>query len=126
MNLRFRVDANELAIARLDPDEPIPSWAVCDSFSSVTRTSRELSVVCDASLVPAGVRHERGWVTPELDGPFPFEMTGVLASFVAPLADAKISIFAMSTFDTDMVLVKRDDLDSACAVLAKAGHQRID
>jgi len=88
----------------------------------VTRTSDELSIVCEESLVPDGVRAEQDWAALKLEGPFPFEMTGVLASFLDPLAAAKIPIFAMSTFDTDYVLVKREHLDAALQALAGAGH----
>lgn len=73
--------------------------------------------------MPEGVRVERGWVALKLEGPFPFSMTGVLASFLEPLAEAKIPIFAISTFDTDYVLVKREDLEGAKKTLAAAGHQ---
>ena len=69
-----------------------------------------------------GVRIERGWVALKLEGPFPFSMTGVLASFLQPLAEAKIPIFAISTFDTDYVLVKAEKLDRALGVLRSAGH----
>lgn len=124
MPLRFRVHETELAIARLEPDAVIPPWVSGGSFTSVTRTSRELSVVCDAALVPADVRHERGWAMLELEGPFPFELTGILASVIVPLAEAKIGIFAISTYDTDVVLVKRDALDGALEALARAGHVR--
>jgi hypothetical protein len=125
MPLRFRIHETELAIARLEPDAAIPAWASGGSFASVTRTPRELSIVCDAALVPANVRHERGWAMLELEGPFPFELTGILASFIDPLAEAKIGIFAISTYDTDVVLVKRAALDAALAVLANAGHVRV-
>ena len=113
MTLRFRVYESELAIARLDSDAAIPSWVTGDAFTSVTRSARELSVVCDAALVPEDVRHERGWALLELEGPFPFELTGILAAFIVPLAEAQIPIFAISTFDTDVVLVKRVALDRA-------------
>ena len=108
--------------AGLEPDAAIPAWASGGSFTSVTRTPRELSIVCDASLVPADVRHERGWAMLELEGPFPFELTGILASFIVPLAEEKIGIFAMSTFDTDVLLVREPDLPRATAVLEAAGH----
>jgi hypothetical protein len=125
MPLRYRVQETELAIARLEPDASIPAWASVGPFASVTRTSRELSIVCDAALVPADVRHERGWVTLDLEGPFPFELTGILASFIVPLAEARVGIFALSTFDTDVVLVKRDSLSRALDALERAGHIRV-
>ncbi|MBI2214966.1 MAG: ACT domain-containing protein [Acidobacteria bacterium] len=126
MTLRFRTRETELAIARLEPDAAIPAWAWGGAFASVTRTFRELSIVCLAERVPGEVRHERGWAMLELEGPFAFELTGILASFLAPLAEAKIGIFAISTFDTDVVLVKRASLDAALAALARAGHVRVD
>jgi hypothetical protein len=75
--------------------------------------------------VPDGARAERGWTALELEGPFQFSMTSVLASFLQPLAEAQISIFAMSTFNTDYVLIKSGDLDRAVAALAAAGHEAL-
>lgn len=89
----------------------------------VTRTADELSVVCEESRVPAAVRVEKDWVALKLEGPFPFSMTGVLASFLQPLAAANIPIFAVSTFDTDYVLMKREKLEEAIKALGTAGHQ---
>jgi len=88
------------------------------------RTADELSIVCseDRALSDvAEVRVERGWTAIRLQGPFPFSLTGVLTSFLQPLADAKIPIFAISTFDTDYVLVKRLDLPRALIALHAAG-----
>jgi hypothetical protein len=87
----------------------------------------ELTIVCEEHaceehLAPQGLRVELGWVALRLEGPFPFSMTGVLASFLDPLAEAMIPIFAISTFDTDYVLVKREDLERAKKALAAAGH----
>lgn len=73
--------------------------------------------------MPEGIRIERGWVALKLEGPFPFSLAGVLAAFLEPLAEAKIPIFAMATFDTDYVLVKHEDLERARKKLAAAGHQ---
>ena len=84
-----------------------------------------MSVVCPEQRVPEGARIEKGWVALKLEGPFPFSMTGVLASFLEPLAQAKIPIFAISTFDTDYVLVKNEDVQQAVGVLVAAGHQQI-
>jgi len=75
--------------------------------------------------VPEDVRVERGWVALKLEGPFPFSMTGVLASFLQPLAEEKVPIFAISTFDTDYVLVKRADLERAAKALGGAGHHEL-
>jgi hypothetical protein len=100
----------------------VPAWALEGALFSVTRTDDELSVVCQEQRVPEGVRAEKDWVALKLEGPFPFSMTGVLASFLQPLAQARISIFAISTFDTDYVLIKQQDAERAVEVLALAGH----
>ena len=75
--------------------------------------------------MPEGAIAERGWVALKLEGPFPFSTTGVLASFLQPLADAEIPIFAISTFDTDYVLIKRQNLEQAVVVLGAAKHERV-
>jgi uncharacterized protein len=121
--LKYRVLPERLAVCRLVADSPVPPWAQAGEFFCVTRSSDELSIVCEEHRVPEGVRVERGWVALKLEGPFPFSMTGVMASFLQPLAEAKIPIFAISTFDTDYVLIKREDLERAQKALATAGHR---
>ena len=98
---------------------PIPEWAH-SGFFSMTRTPDELSIVCNEEIVPDGVACEKGWHCLQVKGPLDFALTGILASLAAPLAEAGISIFAISTYDTDYFLVK--ELDRAIAVLFKAGH----
>ena len=95
------------------------------SFYSVTRTADELSVVCPQEPVPPDVRHENAWACLKLEGPFPFSQTGILTAFVQPLSDRAIPIFAVSTFDTDYVLVKEAWIDKATEILKGAGHQAI-
>jgi hypothetical protein len=112
-----------VATARLDPADAVPTWATQAAFSSVTRTAEELSVVCSASAVPSSVQAERDWACLRVAGRLDFSMTGVLASIAVPLAAARVSIFAISTFDTDYVLVRAHDLPTAVACLAAAGPQ---
>ena len=113
-----------LAICRLPPTEAVPAWAVSGPFVSITRTAEELSVVCPESVVPEGVRCERGWRAWRLAGTFDLTAeTGVLASVAVPLAEAAIPIFAVSTFDTDYVLVKAADIERAAKVLREWGHE---
>ena len=117
-------------MCRLASDAPIPAWAMEGGFFCVTRTRDELSIVCTEDvctedLMLKGALAERGWVALKLQGPFPFSMTGVLASFVRPLAEAQIPIFAISTFDTDYVLIKRENLEPAVAALGAAGHAKV-
>ena len=124
-SLRFSVLPGSWAVVRLPPDAEVPAAALVPPFHSVTRTLHELSLVCPDHAVPEGSRAERGWAVLVLAGPFPFELTGILLSFLAPLAAMGVGIFAMSTFDTDYVLVKREKLDTAIEALVAAGHLRV-
>jgi hypothetical protein len=110
------------AISRLAAGSPIPDWATQGSFFSVTRTGDELSVVTELSFVPAGVQSHPGWRVLKVQGPFVLSEIGVLASLAGPLAEAKISLFAVSTFETDYLLVASETLSAAIAVLERAGH----
>jgi hypothetical protein len=121
---QFSVEEGQWAIARLPPDAPIPEWAQSAVFSSVTRTRDELSIVCPESAVLEGVRREGGWAMLKLTGPFPFTEVGILSAFLTPLAAQGVSIFAISTFDTDYVLVRRADLGRALEALEGARRGR--
>lgn len=124
--VRFSIVPGRWAIARLSPDAPVPPWALAaEGFVSITRTADELSVVCPESVVPQSVQVEPGWALLKLLGPFPFDQVGVLASVASPLAAAGISLFALSTFDTDYILVKEARLPSALEALVSAGQQLI-
>jgi uncharacterized protein len=120
----FSVMEGAWAVARLGATDALPNWALnAQGFVSTTRTAEELSVVCPEKVVPTDVRAERGWAILKVEGPFPFNQVGVLASFAAPLAEANISLFAVSSYDTDYILVKLTDLERACDALASAGHR---
>ncbi|MBB5234515.1 ACT domain-containing protein [Deinococcus budaensis] len=108
------------AVAQLAPDAPLP--APGGALFSLTRTPDELSLVCEESLVPAGAGHQDGWAALKLHGPFDFGLTGILAAVLDPLRDAGVGIFALSTFDTDYVLVPAARLAEARAALRGAGH----
>lgn len=123
MNLTLSVLPGEYAVCRFGPQTPPPAWAFGGDWWSVTHTADELSVVCRAEQVPAGVQSSRGWTALKLHGPFDFGLTGVLTSVLDPLRDAEVGIFALSTFDTDYVLVAHRDLPTALTALREAGHQ---
>jgi hypothetical protein len=110
------------AVCRLAPDEPLPEWATRGDFITITRTGGELSVVCPEGAVPEGVRREAGWRCLGVVGTLDFSLVGVLASLVVPLAEAGVSVFAVSTFDTDYLLVRETDLGRATIALRDAGH----
>ena len=111
------------AVARLAADAPEPEWARGGAFRSSTRTADELSIVCPASRVPAEVTAERDFRCLAVEGPLDFSAVGILASLTGALAEAGISLFALSTYDTDYLLVRAARLDAALAALAGAGHR---
>jgi uncharacterized protein len=111
------------AIARLAPDAPVPSWAAQGAFFSITRTADELSVVTAARNVPDGFLTQAFFRVLKVHGPFALSEIGVVSALAAALADAKISLFVISTFDTDYLLVSPDQLQAAVATLEKAGHK---
>ena len=110
------------AICRLGAGSPLPQWLQTDHFFSITGTPDELSLVCSAEFVPVDVQVDCGWRCLKLQGPFEFSLTGILNSVTVPLAEANIGIFAISTYDTDYVLVKEQSLKQSLSVLTEAGH----
>ena len=120
MNLHVLPD--ELAVCRFDPGHQFDVDLSSVTFYSLTKTEEELSVVLPESQVPDGCRAECGWRALKVDGVLDFSLTGILASLANPLAEAGISIFAISTFDTDYILVKSDRMEAAMQTLTDAGH----
>jgi hypothetical protein len=113
-----------MAIVRLEPDAAVPGWASRPDagLQSVVRTRAELSIVCPEAHVPPGAPAERGWRALEVSGPLDLAATGVLAALIVPLAEAAVPVFAVSTYDTDYVLVPGGRLPDAAAALRTAGH----
>lgn len=122
LKLAFRRFPGFYAIVRLAPDAPIPSWATRGEFTSITRTTDELSIVCPAENLPADIGSPQRWICLKLEGPFAFSQTGVLLSFIEPLSAGGVPIFAVSTFDTDYVLIQEEFGDAALKILGEAGH----
>jgi len=123
--LKFRQFPGLYAIIRLDPNSPIPDWVTRADFTSITRTADELSVVSPAENIPPHIEPKLRWICLKLEGPFPFSQTGVLLSFIAPLSNNGIPIFAISTYDTDYVLIEQEHADRAIYLLRHAGHELI-
>jgi uncharacterized protein len=121
-SLSLQLLPGAFAVVRLDPDDALPSWFQRKGFRTVSWTAEELSILCEQAMVPAEAAAERDWRCLMLRGPFPFELTGILLAVLAPLAEAGIGIFAVSTFDTDYVLVKEAALESALDALRRSGH----
>lgn len=113
------------AVCRLPAGSALPTWFVPGPFATASWTADELSLVCPQDQVPADplLRCERDWCCLMLRGPIPFHATGILLRILQPLARVGIGIFAVSTFDTDYVLVKEASRAAATAALAGAGHR---
>jgi hypothetical protein len=123
LRLPLEVLPDTLAICRLPADAALPAWATAPAaFVTVSRTAEELSITAVQHLVPADVRCERDYRALRVRGTLPPDLVGILLSIADPLAKAGLSIFAISTYDTDYVLVKARDLPAALEVLRAAGH----
>jgi hypothetical protein len=113
----------ELAVCRLPADAAVPEWAARGPLTAAVRVGPELSLVCAAAAVPAGVTARGGWRCLRAEGPFDLGEVGVLAALGGPLAAAGVSLFAVSTYDTDYLLVQAADLGRAVDALRGAGHR---
>jgi hypothetical protein len=114
--------AETFTICRLAPDAAVPEWATQGQFFSITRTSEELSVIAESALVPERLRTDVSWRVLKVHGPFDFSEVGVLAALVQPLAASRVSVFAVSTFNTDYLLVQCSQLHEAVVALRSAAH----
>ena len=123
IKLDLSILTERLAICRYDQGAKIPDRLTQRPFFTITRTADELSVVCPEQYAPREALCERGWRALKLEGPFAFELTGILAAVATPLAEAEIGIFAIATYDTDYVLVKAAQFERAVGVLEDRGHR---
>jgi hypothetical protein len=122
MMSHLNVLAQRVAICRLAPEEEIPSWAQNKGLTALVRTADEFTIMCDERNVPGHIKMEKGWRILKVQGPLEFSQVGVLAAIAMPLAQAGVSIFVLSTFDTDYILVKEPSLLLALDALQNSGH----
>ncbi|HVC40087.1 MAG TPA: ACT domain-containing protein [Candidatus Dormibacteraeota bacterium] len=120
--LTLTTSSIRLAVCQLNPGQSVPGWATGGEFWTVTGTSSELSVVCELSRVPDGVQTSATWRALVVQGPLTHQVVGVLASVSSALARAEVPIFAISTYQTDWILVPEESLEVARAALRGAGH----
>ena len=123
--LTLHVLSGEFAVCRLDAHAAIPPEVLQEPFFGLTRTAGELSLLVPAASVQPGWQAEGGWRMLQVAGPLDFSLVGILSAIAAPLAQAGISIFACSTYDTDYILVKTASLAHAVTVLQTAGFEVI-
>jgi hypothetical protein len=112
-----------LAVCRLPEESEFPEWARPGELQVFIRRRDELSVVCAERYVPPEIKAERGWRALQVQGTLDFTLVGILASLTMPLAEAKVSVFSISTYDTDLIMIKEDCLERAVKALCAAGHQ---
>jgi len=111
------------AVAQLEKGSSFPHWATEGELWSITATKDEISIVCLQSIVPAEVKSEKGWRCLKVDGILDFSLVGILASLTLPLAQKGISIFALSTYNTDYLFIKERDVDKAITTLMNKGFE---
>ena len=123
MTLTLEQFPEKLAVVRLGPGADVPGWAESSSLFSITATARETSIVCATRSVPRKAQQAGPFTAFAVEGPLDFSMTGILATLLQPLADAQISVFTISTFDTDWILVPVDDAERAAEGWRRRGHE---
>lgn len=123
--LTMKLLKEKYGVCRLDKTESIPEWSKNSSFFSITKSEDELSIVCFEDTIPGDVKCEKDWRVLKIEGPLDFSLVGILSSISTILAQNRISIFAISTFDTDYILVKNKDVDTAIEALIKEKYEVI-
>ena len=123
--LTMKLLEEKYGVCRLDKTELIPEWAQNSDFFAITRTADELSIVCTEDSIPNNIKCEKDWRILKVEGPLDFSLIGILASISTILAQNGISIFAISTYDTDYILVKNKDIDKAIESLIKERYDVI-
>ncbi|MCK4988745.1 MAG: ACT domain-containing protein [Desulfobacterales bacterium] len=124
-NLSLKILPDRMAVCRFEPTTPVPDWIDQSGFYSITRTEEELTIVCAETLVARGTTSEIGWRCFKVEGPLDFSEIGIIFSLTQPLARSGVSVFVLSTFDTDYLMVKEKDLSEAIDALRAEGHQFI-
>lgn len=121
--LTLSILPDTFAICRLEAKAKLPDWAFSSNFFSITRTLNELSIVCPVAQIPPDIECNLEWCCFQVEGQLDFSLTGILAALATPLAQAGISIFALSTYNTDYLMVKQENQELAIEILSQAGHQ---
>ena len=123
--MKLQIIPGSYSILQLPACAPIPDWVYASSFCSITKTSDELSIVCEGANNSFQGKTEDNWALIKIAGPLDFSLTGILSSLANPLAQNGISLFAISTFDTDYILVKKESLGKSVEILGKSNFEFI-
>lgn len=123
--LKLKLLKDMYGVCRLNNNSKIPEWGAKGEFSSITRTEDELSIVCLQNNIPEGIQCEKSWKVFKIEGPLDFSLIGILSAISSLMAEKGISIFAISTYDTDYILIKDKDLNKAIEVLSNDKYEII-
>jgi len=120
--LQLSLLKDKYGICTLPNNAPIPDWALTQSLASITRTEKELTIVCRREILPSQYQSDLNWRCFKIDGSFDLNQIGVISSISSTLADAGISIYVISTYDTDYFPIQQQDLEQTISVLSNSGH----
>ena len=120
--LQLSLLKDKYGICTLPNTAPIPDWALTQSLASITRTEKELTIVCRLEILPSQYQSDLNWRCFKIDGSFDLNQIGVISSISSPLADAGISIYVISTYDTDYFLIQEHNLKQTISTLSDIGH----
>ena len=120
--LQLSLLKDKYGICTLPNTAPIPDWALTQSLASITRTEKELTIVCRLEILPSQYQSGLKWRCFKIDGSFDLNQIGVISSISSPLADAGISIYVISTYDTDYFLIQEQNLEKTISTLSDIGH----
>lgn len=123
--LTLKLLKDKYGVCELDRMAPIPKWVEASDFFSLTKTMEELSIVCLEKDIPSDIKCERDWRILKVEGPLDFALVGILSSISTILAKKSISIFAISTYDTDYILIKAKDINNAIQALRNENYEVI-
>jgi hypothetical protein len=125
IKLTLKLLNERYSVCKLDKNTTIPIWPMKGNFFSITKTEDELSIVCLQENIPDDIKCEKDWRILKVEGPLDFSLVGILASISSLMAEAQISIFALSTYDTDYILVKENKIEAAINTLSKNNYHVI-
>lgn len=128
MYLKLSLLKNKYVVCRLNKNERIPAWAYKGDVFSITRTNDELSLVCQQENIEVeeldeDILCERNWNIFKVEGPLDFALVGILSNLSCIMKEAGVSIFAISTYDTDYIMVKNEKVNEAIKALKQYGHE---
>ena len=123
--LNLKLLKGKYSVCRINKDDEIPKWIFNEEFFSITKTEDELSIVCLQDKIKDDVLCERNWKVLKIEGPLDFSLIGILSKISTLMANNNISIFAISTYDTDYILIKEESIDKAIELLINNNYNVI-